>query len=294
MMLRAKGVTLVELIVAIVLIGILAAVASLYIAPALNAYFASQRRAQLADVTDTAMRRMMRDVRLALPNSARTAASGGDRFLEILLTRTGGRYRSVNDDDAGTAENLLDFAAPDASFDAYETAAALTDIPVDQRIQVNDYAVIHNLGIAGADAYEAAAPNIARVSAYTFGGGALAGESRITLNPAKQFALESPGRRFFVVSGPVSYACTGAGTDAAGNGTGVLRRWSGYALQAGQPTAAPGGATNAVLAGNVSACDLQYTALPLKSRGLVAVRLAITRAGETVSLYYEAHVNNVP
>jgi MSHA biogenesis protein MshO len=293
---QARGFTLVELVVAIALIGILAAVASLYIAPALNAYFASGRRAELADLVDTATRRMLRDVRLALPNSARTASAGADRFLEILLTRTGGRYRAVNDDDnpAATAEIPLVFHQAAASFDAYETAVNLADIPADQRIQANDYVVIHNLGIAGADAYEASAPNIAQVSAFTFHGGALPDENRIALNPAKQFPLESPGQRFFVVSGPVSYACTGMGVDAAGDGTGSLRRWSGYAVQSAQPTAAPVGATNAVLAAHVSACEFTYIPLPLASRGLVSVRLAITRSGETVTLYYEAHVNNVP
>lgn len=287
-----KGVTLIELVVTIALLGILAAVAAVYIAPALEAYFASQRRAELADVSDTAMRRMMRDIRLALPNSARVTTSGGDRFLEILLTRNGGRYRSVNDDSGATTENPLDFSAPDAIFDVYETAALLTDIPAEQRVQAGDHVVIHNLGIAGASAYEAAAPNIAQIAAFAFGGGGLPNENRITLAAAKQFALESPGRRFFVVAGPVSYACVGAGT-SGGNGTGTLRRWSGYPIQAAQPTASPG-PTDAVLASNVSACELQYNILPLTSRGLVAVRLAVTRGGETVTLYYEAHVNNVP
>lgn len=291
---RARGITLIELVVVIALIGILAAVASLYIAPALEAYFASQRRAALADVADTAMRRMMRDVRLALPNSARTAAAGSNRYLEILLTRTGGRYRALGDDDTPpTTEDLLDFSAPDDAFDAYETAALLTDIPADQRIQAGDYVVIHNLGIAGADAYQAGAPNIAQIAGYSFAAGSgIAGESRITLAAPQQFALESPGRRFFVVSGPVSYACINPGV-AGGNGTGELRRWSGYAIQPAPPTAAPGG-IDAVLASQVSACEFQYAALPLAARGLVAMRLAITRAGETVTLFYEAHVNNVP
>jgi MSHA biogenesis protein MshO len=288
-----KGVTLIELVVTIAILGILAAVASIYIAPALEAYFSTQRRAELSDVSDTAMRRMMRDIRLALPNSARATAAGGDRFLEILLTRTGGRYRALNDDDSpATLEVPLDFSQAVSQFDVYETAAALADIPADQRVQAGDYVVIHNLGIPGADAYEAAAPNIAQVSAFAFGGGAIPDENRISLGAAKQFPLESPGRRYFVVSGPVSFACQGVGV-SGGNGTGTLRRWSGYAIQAAQPTASPGG-TDAVLASHVSACELQYNALPLASRGMVAVRLAVTRGGETVTLYYEAHVNNVP
>ena len=295
-----RGVTLIELVVTIALLAILAAVASVYIAPALDAYFASQRRAGLADVSDSAMRRMMRDVRLALPNSARVATPpGGDHFLEILLTRTGGRYRSVNDDNPATTENPLAFDGnDDGIFDAYETAAALADLPAGQVPQAGDYVVIHNLGITGANAYDgiaAASPNIGRISVFDFGGGGggLPDENRITLNPATQFALESPGRRFFVISGPVTYACVGAGL-SGGNGTGTLLRWSGYPLQAAQPTAAPGG-TSAVLAGNISACEMRYTnTLHLEARGLVAVRLAITRSDETVPLYFEAHINNVP
>ena len=292
-----KGVTLIELVVSIALLGILAALAAIYIAPALEAYFATQRRAELADLADTAMRRMVRDIRLALPNSARVDASG--RFLEILLTRNGGRYRPMSDDDTGTAENPLVFdGAEDGIFDAYETAAALADIPADQVPQAGDYIVVHNLGIAGANAYDglaAASPNIGRISAFAFGSGGLPNENRIALTAPAQFALESPGRRYYVVSGPVSYACEGVGL-SGGEGTGTLRRWSGYPLQAGQPTAPPGG-TNAVLASHVSACQLRYAtpaAPTLESRGLVAVRLAITRANETVTLYHEAHLSNVP
>jgi MSHA biogenesis protein MshO len=249
--------------------------------PAFDSYFASQRRAQMAEVADTALRRMTRDIRLALPNSPRVDATNS--FLEILMTKNGGRYRALNDSLVATTENPLDFSATDSVFDT------LGSLPtgVDQTVAANDYIVIHNLGISGANAYDIAAANrnIAQVSAL--GAGALANEDRITLAVATQFPLESPGRRFFVVSGPVTYACVG----------GSLLRWSAYAIQLRgglPPTTRPGGATEAVLAENVSACNLSYTTLPQVSRGLVGVRLAITRGNETVTLYYEAHVNNVP
>ena len=287
-----KGVTLLELVVTIVVLGIIAAVASLFLQPALESYFATQRRAEIADVADTAMRRMTRDIRLALPNSARV--DGTSRFLEILMTKNGGRYRALNDDDspAATTEDPLDFSTPDSAFDTL----GLLPASGDQQVQPNDYVVIHNLGIAGADAYDPAAadPNIARIAA--FGAGALADEQRITLTAATRFPLESPGRRFFVVSGPVTFACLGVGT-AAGEGTGTLRRWSSYAIEPRggvPPTTLPGGATDALLASNVSACQLDYTTLPMLGRGLVVVRIAITRASETVTLYFEAHINNVP
>lgn len=289
---RHNGVTLIELVVTIAILGIMAAIAGIILVPAFEAYFATQRRAEIADVADTAQRRMTRDIRLALPNSPRV--DGTNRFLEILMTKNGGRYRALNDDDnpVATTEDPLDFGAADSVFDTL----GLLPTTGDQQVQANDSVVIHNLGIAGADAYDvgAANPNIAQISA--FGAGALANENRITLAAATQFPLESPGRRFFVVAGPVTYACIGVGT-AGGEGLGSLRRWSGYAIQLRgglPPTTLPAGATEAVLANNLSACELQYTALPLLSRGLVAVRLAITRANETVTLYYETHVNNVP
>lgn len=306
-----KGVTLIELIVVIAIIGILAAVGAVVLVPAFEAYFASQRRAALADVADTALRRLVRDVRLSAPNSVRV--DGTSRSLEILLTRNGGRYRALNDDDnpAATSEQTLDFSAPDTVFDVYEPLP-LGQIPAENQVQAGDYVVIHNLGIPGADAYDftVANPNVKRILAFAFGGGALANENRITLPPAAtRFPLESPGRRFFVVSGPVTYACVGVGS-AGGEGTGTLRRWSGYtydpdhpaiteAANSGAPPAVlppgPPPASEAVLAAHLSACEFTYTSqLAQQSRGLVSLRLTVTRANEDVTLYHEVHVNNVP
>jgi hypothetical protein len=81
---------------------------------------------------------------------------------------------------------------------------------------------------------------------------------------------------------------------------GSLLRWSGYAIQLRgglPPTTRPAGATEAVLANNLSTCELTYTSLTSVtrvSRGLVGVRITVTRSNESVTLYYEAHVNNVP
>jgi MSHA biogenesis protein MshO len=295
-----KGVTLIELVVTIVVLGILAGIAAVILVPSYEAYFASQRRTQLADVADAALRRLVRDVRLALPNSARV---GGTGRIEILLTKTGGRYRSLNDSDGTTAEETLDFSFADPLFDVYQPLP-LAEIPTEHQVQAGDYAVIHNLGITGADAYDftAANTNIKRITGFAFASGAIANESRITVAATSRYPLESPGRRYFVVSGPVTYACSGVGT-AGGNGTGTLLRWSGYSYEppagianAGTPPAAlPAGASEALLASNVSACEFTYSNnLTQLSRGLVSIRLAITRANETFVLYHEAHINNVP
>ncbi|HVL37313.1 MAG TPA: type II secretion system protein [Burkholderiales bacterium] len=284
-----RGVTLVELVITIVLLGIIGGIGAMVLLPAFEAYFAAQRRADLADAADTALRRLSRDVRLALPNSARV--DGSQRYLEFLLAKNGGRYRAAHDEDPLTSEDPLLFDAPDGAFDTLGALATFGD----QQVQAGDYVVLHNLGIPGANAYDvgAASPNIAQISAFA----SVAGGNRITLAAATQFPFESPGRRFFVVSGPVTYACVGVGLDAQGTGTGTLQRWWGYPieLRGGQPpTTLPGGGASAVLAHNLSACELRYSNLAHLSRGLVVVRLGITRRQETVTLFHEIHVDNVP
>src|SRR4030067_199295 len=89
---RNAGVTLIELAITIALVGILAALIVQFVAP-VRSYIDSSRRAALADTADTALRRLGRDLRLALPNSVRVTTSGGIVYLEFLLLRVGGPYR---------------------------------------------------------------------------------------------------------------------------------------------------------------------------------------------------------
>jgi MSHA biogenesis protein MshO len=290
---RAAGFTLFELIITITLLAILSGVVALFVARPIEGYFGVQRRAELTDVADTALRRVGRDVRLALPNSVRLATSGGTTYLELLLTKTGGRYRFDFDDGAVAGEDVLDFSAPDSQFDTLEPLSTLAGqtITVGTCAAPNDRVVVHNLGIPGADAFSG--DTTSPISAFTAGGGAAPNEDRIGIC-AKQFPLESPGRRFQVISGPVTFECAPGAVDGNGNGTGQLRRVANYTISATQPPPYGGSPITAVLANYVTACTIEYTALVLQARGLVAIRLTLTRANEPVTLYYEAHVNNVP
>jgi MSHA biogenesis protein MshO len=281
----SRGFTLIEMIVVIVLTSIIASAVAVFIKLPVQGYVDTARRAEMTDIADTALRRMGRDLRLALPNSVRVTDGGAT--IEILLTKTGGRYRS--EVDSASAGDILDFAVNnDPSFDQFGPFAT----GIGQAIVAGDRVVVYNLGIPGADAY--AGENTATISNPPTGVGALAGENKINFAftlPTLKFPLESPGNRFQVVEGPVSYVCDTT--------TGRLTRYWGYPIQAAQPTAVTlptlGGAS-ALLATNVGAggCVFGYNPGITARSGLVDLTLIITQANESVRLYHEVHVTNVP
>jgi MSHA biogenesis protein MshO len=267
---RLRGFTLVEMIIVIVITGIIAAVVAVFIRKPVEGYFDTARRAQLTDIADTALRRIARDVHLALPNSVRT--TDGDQSLEFLLTRTGGRYRAEPKSDG--SGDVLDFTTTDTAFDVIGPGVIMAQ---------GDQIVVYNLGpnVSGANAY--AGDNI---TSYT---GAPGVQTHMSIAPFK-FPLASPGGRFQVVEGPVSYAC-----DLA---TGTLWRYWGYAIQASEPAAAslPGlaGPNAARLATQVTGCVFRYVEGVTERSGLLEMQLTLEDGGEKVSLYHTVHVSNVP
>lgn len=283
-----RGFTLIEMVMVIVILGVVGSMVAVFMKGPIDAYFASARRAGLTDVADTVVRRMARDIHKALPNSLRTP---GTQCVEFIPTKTGGRYR-VHEVAAGDGKNL-DFSTVDTTFHMLGSNAAL---PVNQRMVANDVVVVYNLGISGADAYANPSENTATISSLGTPT-AVPIETPIVLNPGKQFPLASGSGRFHVVSGTeqvVGYVCSGAGTSAAGNGTGVLRRYVNtlpYAAPASCPTPA---ASDPIVATQVSACNFDYTGSDLQRNALIRMTLQITDSGETVSLQHEVHVNNTP
>ncbi|HUW26160.1 MAG TPA: prepilin-type N-terminal cleavage/methylation domain-containing protein [Gallionella sp.] len=278
--LPSKGFTLIEMIMVIVITGIIGSMVAVFLKAPVQQYMDVARRADITDIADTALRRITRDLHLALPNSVRVtgACDGvGSCNLEFIPTLGGGRYR------AGPPGDELNFS--DATDNTFEVLGAGIDVAN------GDSIVIYNLGIAGADAYGGTSR---RLAAAPFGNGLV----NITFVPGgTQFPFDSPSHRFHVISRPVTYVCT----PVAGGAGGTLTRYWGYAIQAAQPTAlATLTSVNpaALLATNVSNCSFTYDPLVSARSGLVTMHLGITEAGangnETVTLYSAAHVSNQP
>ncbi len=95
-----NGFTLVEAVIVIVITGIIASMVAVFIKTPVDAYFDAARRAELTDAADTALRRIGRDVRLALPNSVRPHGAGM-AAIEFLQTTAGGRYDADAADTGG-------------------------------------------------------------------------------------------------------------------------------------------------------------------------------------------------
>jgi len=268
------GFTLVELIVVIVVTGIIAGGVALFIRSPVQGYVDLVRRAELVDVADIALRRIGRDVRLALPNSVRVSAD--TLAIEFLEAPAGGRYRTVPD---GGADELR-FDQSDASFDVLGPPVMLT---------AGNEIVVFNLGVPGASAYEGNTANTHVRRAYT---GVTGPVTNIAINSPARFPLASPNARFHVVQGPVSYICDPV--------AGEMKRYWGYAIQPSQPATiaalnALPGVVSALISKNVSACAFSYDVNVVAQRaGLVTMRLAITQENETVSLYHATHVSNIP
>jgi MSHA biogenesis protein MshO len=292
---RARGFTLIELIAVMVVSAILALVVWRNISVPIRGFVDLQRRAELVDAGDTALSRMNRELKLALPNSVRVSADG--TAIEFLRTVTGGRYRAQAAPSGGGP--VLDFTKASGTFQV------LGDLPDGSAVRSGaggrdgclagtvDCVVVFNTGqpadcsggSVGTRTNAWCGDNLAAVSSIDLAAGTVGFDRADAGTP---FPFPSAEQRFHVVDTPVSYVCA----------AGVLTRYAAYAIPAAMGVPPAGGAS-ARLAGHVAACEFTYVAGTATRAALVSVRLRLseqTPEGETesVTLFGQTHVPNVP
>jgi MSHA biogenesis protein MshO len=279
---RLRGFTLVEMIMVIVITGIIAGMVAVFIAKPVTGYVDSVRRAGMTDVADLALKRMAMEIRTAVPNSVRVNTTG--KFLEFIPARTGGRYCTDSDACPSGTSGALSFTDANDYFDVLGPAHDVID---------SDFLVIYNTGQSGLNAY--VGDNLRDVDTHTATGITLLGVN---------FPYASPSNRFQAVpsTGPVTFACENvAGTTT---GTGSLRRYTGYntGYNTGGTSPSPkfsttqpisGLGTGALIADNLSACTFTYDTVSAAT-GLVSLSLTLTREGESITLFSQIHVDNMP
>ena len=262
------GFTLVELVIVITIVGILAAGVATFIRNPTQAFIDGENRANLTDRADTALRRMARDIRNALPNSVRNTTNGSDSFIEFVPVKAAGRYRAAV--GASVSDNPLDFSLAADTFDVLGPSV---------NIASGDRLVIYNLGITGSDVYEGSDSRLllttGSLNLLSFSGGT--------------FPQASPCSRFYVISTPVSYACDMTNKR--------LLMYSGYAIQATQPSSVAtlnSLATARQLATNLSSCQINYVAGVLQRNSVVTIYLGFTQDVASIKLMHQVNVVNSP
>ena len=286
-----RGFTLIEAISVIVIVGIVAAVVAVFIPRPVQGYLSTVARAAIADTADTALRRIGRDVRLALPNTVRVDASG--LFLEFVPIKAGGRYR---DNDACFTSGCTSLTTLG---DMLSGAQVTTGSD-----QVSIFSAYNNSGANCSPATPGLYSVYCNQSVAPLTSLAGAGTTSNTLGFASIVFRPpggSPTRRVFIVAAsPVTYAC-----DAA---AGTLWRISGYARQSTQPVSlavAPlaGATSKRALATKVSCPALvpgsvpprfSYTAGATERYGLLSAWVTVQDQGESVSFLHQIHVDNTP
>jgi MSHA biogenesis protein MshO len=295
-----RGASLVELMLVLVIAGVIAALFALFLTNPMRGYQDLSRRAELVDAAEAALRRMARDIRIALPNSIRITndPAGVPGFaLELIPTVDGGRYCAAGVANCAAPGQLLDIPGPDTDFDilgCFRDAAFVAAAPAGTTAY---RLVVNNPGNA---VYDGSAAVITPAGATLTlsvnpGPGPCpgGGNHHLTLNPGMSFASGSPRQRLFVVPAAraaVTYLCdTVAGT---------LVRYEGYGIAAAQPLSPGAAPLNTVpgrrVADDVLACSVTTTTNQVIERGIATLDLGVGAAGETIRLLLQVQLDNSP
>jgi MSHA biogenesis protein MshO len=284
---RDAGYTLIEVVVVVAITALVAGFIGSFITRPMQVYNDVALRGELVAAASSALERVAREVRAALPNSVRVAAGGTS--LELLHVADGARYRSAAGGAHTAASDLLDLAG-DASFNVlgrFQDLAFAYGSPLPAGHRLSVYATGSSVW---SDAASGASPGVITPAATNLSIANDGDEDQLVLSAPFRFALASPQQRVYVVEGPLSYLCsTSAGT---------LTRYAGYAVAASQPVdaaAAPlSSASAALLVDRLGACSFSYTPGTPQRAALVTIELTLSHRGEQVRLLEQVHVMNTP
>ena len=254
---HARGFTLVELIVTMVVLGILALGSTRFLTDAASGYAATNSRAQLANQARHTLNRLAREVRGALPGSVRTAAG----CLEFIPTQQATRYSTLP-----VGLGATDFLAAALPSGASVSNARAAVLPAS-----NPYVL--TTGSAISPVVSVSAPDAQNRVTVSFGA-------------THQFPNFSPLDRVYFVSEPRSYCLDG----------GHLWRYDGYGFIDPQPTAAalPGALPGRTLFARNATATFSVSAATLSRSAVVQLQLTLSAAGDTVRLDHLAQIRNVP
>ncbi len=271
------GFTLIELIIVIVIVGILSALGGLLIINQIESYVGMSRRAQLVDEAESALRRMQRDIRAAVPNSIEI--DDNNKSVTFLHTVGGGRYRTKCPSSMSNCPHnqTLEFNQTDNKFSII--GRLLEDSM--QKLE-NGTLVIYNTGYPPADAYSAN-NNTAKIIGVDYDQG-LQDSSNFTISRNEKFFVSSPYKRFQIIDKEVCYAQKGRN----------LFRYESQNITDPNSISCDELGEGALLAKHVKNAIFNYYPGSYTRSGLLTLELTLSDEGETISLLHQVHVLNCP
>ena len=280
---RQRGMSLIELVVAITVTSIIASFSVSLISAPVATLENGVRRSSLRESTSMAMSQIGSEMRSALPNSIRSRSSGGVLAIEYL--RVIDSATLFVDDPSVSPTERLQLGAVDGVFETLDPMANIS-VPY---VSKNTFIALHHSGLPGGNAYRLANVISPAGTRIQITAGTNPGQQRITMAPAPLFTTMGAQRKVYLLGGAVTVLCDRLG--------GTLRRYSGYSIAANQNTRdsdaklMTAGATRVLLASGVNNCRISNTSNLSAGQNVLSLSVTFVFGGESVRVTH-AQVNN--
>jgi len=269
-----KAFTIIEMVIAITILGIVGGLSALIIDRTVDGYDATARRAKLHSGIRLAVDRIAREARHALPNSICTydgsnCNSSADRFY-FLKTIDAGEYQTVTGNyTSGNARAPLPISPTTAtSFDVLSTDNLTAS--------ATDWVVVYNTN--NTDIYTISTTKRNQISSIILKD--VDGTNNITtvnFSSSISFPTHSPSRRVQIIKNNATLFYL-SGTD--------LYRASSFLLTPNTPE------DEQLLLENVTDLDFSYIPGTQQRASVLTIDITITVKGEAVRIIHEAHIQN--
>ena len=274
---KQAGFTLIELVVVMVILGVMAVGITGFMSLSSQVFVNVSERDEILSNARFVIERMNREVRNAVPNSARLLTTSGYQCLEFIPIKASTFYTKINVAPEDTSNSLTVIDFEDRQGNPYSCPAGCGDRVAVYPLEPSNLYI--ETPSSGAQTYV--------LTRYTPPMLPSNSEGTVTLNVSAVFAEHSPTSRAYFFGSPVSY-CVFSNGD--------IERYADYSMSATQ--AIPSGGNSSLMAEEVlysmAFPPFEIVGATLERNALVQSTLIFERDGEEISFNNEIQILNTP